>query len=246
MSQHRARSAERTDADLIQHSPLGDQVYSLLWQRIINHQLWPGDKLSDLHLSTDLGVSRTPVREALYRLAQDGIVRFESRRGFFVAAFSQVDVREIYDLRTALEVLAVRLALPHITVDELNGAQADLDAVRERVVSGDERGSDAFLAVDRAFHQTIIRAAHNQRLQTMIGSLQAQLGVFQVYGIHFRTILERSIEHHQAILYALRQGDGTAAERAMERHIQEVKAFVLAEFASFEARGARNREANLR
>ena len=74
---------------LIQQSLLGKQVYELLWQRIVSHQLRPGDKLSDLRLSEELGVSRTPVREALHRLAQEGIVRAESRRGFYVVPLFQ-------------------------------------------------------------------------------------------------------------------------------------------------------------
>ena len=109
----------------INHSPLGDQVYAIIWERIISGQLGPGDKLSDLRLSEDLGVSRTPVREALHRLAQNGIVRHESRRGFFLARFSSQDVAEVYDIRTALESLSVRLALPHLTDADLRLQPAD-------------------------------------------------------------------------------------------------------------------------
>src|SRR6478672_2282300 len=117
----------------IQQSLLGKQVYNLLWQRIVSHQLQPGDKLSDVRLSEELGVSRTPVREALQRLAQEGIARAESRRGFFVAHFSSQDVREVYDVRAALEVLAVRLARPRLTDTQLAAAQEALDTVARRV-----------------------------------------------------------------------------------------------------------------
>lgn len=101
----------------IEQTTLGDQVYSVLWDRIASRKLRPGDKISDLRLSEELGVSRTPVREALHRLTQDGIVRTESRRGFYIPTFSSQDVHEVYDIRCALEVLAVRLALPHLTHD---------------------------------------------------------------------------------------------------------------------------------
>jgi DNA-binding GntR family transcriptional regulator len=227
------RDAPGTDA-LIQQSLLGRQVYELLWRRIVSHQLQPGDKLSDLRLSEELGVSRTPVREALHRLAQEGIVRAESRRGFYVSDFSSEDVREVYDVRTALEVLAVRLALPHLRAADLDIAQRELDAVSRRVRAGDPEANETFLVIDRAFHQMLVQAANNRRLAGMMASVQAQLRVFQFYGIHFQDMMEMSLEHHQAILAALRAGDRPAAEAAMERHIQEVKARVLAEFVSQE------------
>ncbi len=227
------RDGEGSDA-LIQQSLLGKQVYDLLWQRIVSHQLRPGDKLSDLRLSEEIGVSRTPVREALHQLTQEGIVRAESRRGFYVARFSSVDVREVYEVRAALEVLAVRLALPRLSDAELAAAQAELDAVSRRVLAGDPSASETFLAIDRAFHAMLVQAANNRRLSGLMASVQAQLRVFQFYGIHFQDMMEMSLEHHQAILAALRARDRPAAEAAMERHIQEVKERVLAEFLSQE------------
>jgi len=223
-----------TAPGLIKPTPLGNQVYMLLWQRIVNHQLLPGDKLSDLRLSEELGVSRTPVREALHRLAQEGIVRAASRQGFFVARFSSRDVRDVYDVRTALEVLAVRLALPNLTDAELDAAQRALDAVTVRVQAGEADAADAFLVIDRAFHELLVQAAGNRRLTTMMASLQAHLRVFQFYGSHVHTMLETSVGHHHTILAALRRRDGAGAERAMERHIQDTKARVVAEFVSKE------------
>ena len=227
------RDGAGSDA-LIQPSLLGKQVYELLWRRIVSHQWQPGDTLSDLRLSEELGVSRTPVREALHRLAQEGIVRAESRRGFYVSHFSSEDVREVYDVRMALEVLGVRLALPHLRAADLDAAQEALDAVIRRFRAGDPEANETFLVIDRAFHEMLIQAAHNRRLAGMLASVQAQLRVFQFYGIHFQDMMEMSLAHHQAILAALRAGDRPAAEAAMERHIQEVKERVLAEFLSQE------------
>lgn len=219
----------------IQLSSLNEHVYELLWQRIANHSLRPGDKLSDLHLSEELGVSRTPVREALHRLAQDGIVRAESRRGFYVASFSSQDVREIYDLRAALEVLSIRLACPNLSAAELERAQRELDEVSTRVAAGDDKARETFLKIDREFHQMLLAAAQNSRLTASLTSLQAQISVFQVYGIHLKSIVTQSIEHHQAIVAALQQGDCVAAAQAMDRHIGEIKDWVLSEFSQLEA-----------
>jgi DNA-binding GntR family transcriptional regulator len=226
------------DTMTIQQTSLGDQVYAVIWGQIASHKLRPGDKLSDLHLSQDLGVSRTPVREALHRLAQDGIVRAESRRGFFVTSFSSADVDEIYDIRTALEVLAVRRALPTLTEAEVESARQSLDEVRLRFERGDAEAGERWLKVDREFHQLLAHTAQNRRLSGLLAGLQAQIAVFQVYGTHVRQINLLSLEHHQAILAALETRDGLTAERAMERHIQEVKRLMLAEFASRETNGS--------
>jgi DNA-binding GntR family transcriptional regulator len=223
-----ATSAHR----MIRHSLLGDQVYERLWQLIVAHQLLPGVKLSDVRLSEELGVSRTPVREALHRLAQDGIVRAESRRGFFVAGFSREDVQEIYDVRSALEVLAIRLACANLTDADLEQAQQALDDVVRRIASGEEGANEAFLVVDQEFHQMIIRAARNRRLAGLLNALYTQIGVYRVYGVHLGPLTKLSIEHHQRILTALRRHDRKAAEQAMERHITEVKQHVLAELIS--------------
>lgn len=218
----------------INHSPLGDRVYAIIWDQIISHKLGPGDKISDLRLSEELGVSRTPIREALHRLSQDGIVRSENRHGFFVATFSSQDVTEVYDIRTALEVLAVRLALPWITNADLDEAQGPLSDLRNELIANVEGAEDRWLASDRAFHRMLARKARNQRLEAMLNSLQTQISVFQVYGNHSSRLRLISLGHHQKILDALKERDCRAAELAMERHIQEVKEWVLAEFVSRE------------
>jgi DNA-binding GntR family transcriptional regulator len=218
----------------IQQTPLGDQVYTIIWERIVSNRLRPGDKLSDLRLSEELGVSRTPVREALYRLAQDGVVRSENRRGFFVTSFSRKDVGDVYDIRAMLEILAVRLALPKLSDPELDVAQRELDQSRHQILGGIEGAEEQWLTIDRAFHRLLGQRAGNRRLEALLEGLQTQIGVFQVYGIHSSPLRLLSIEHHQAILTALQARDSAAAERAMERHIQEVKTWVLAEFVSRE------------
>jgi DNA-binding GntR family transcriptional regulator len=216
----------------IQQTTLGDQVYSVLWDWIASRKLRPGDKISDLRLSEELGVSRTPVREALHRLTQDGIVRTESRRGFYIPTFSSQDVHEVYDIRCALEVLAVRLALPRLTREQLDQEMWNLAQARQKVEQADADARDYWLKVDRGFHQLLVDAAQNRRLVGLIAGLQAQIAVFQVFGTHFRPINLLSIDHHQVILAALVDHDGPAAEQAMERHIQEVKGWMLAELAS--------------
>ena len=217
-------------APKIQRTLIGDQVYAIIWKQIVSHKLRPGDKLSDLRLSEELGVSRTPVREALFRLAQDGIVRAESRRGFTVATFSRQDVDEAYDVRTALEVMAVRRAVAHLTDERIDAAQRALDEGRGLVATGNAGARELWLKVDRDFHRMISTASQNQRLVSMLDTLQAQIRAFHVYVTHTRPIQQRVIDQHQVILDALRSRDGKAAEQAMEHHVQSVKRHILTRF----------------
>lgn len=218
----------------IHHTPLGDQVYAIIWEQIVSHKLRSGDKISDLRLSEELGVSRTPIREALHRLSRDGIVRSESRRGFFVTTFSSQDVSEVYDIRTALEVLAVRLALPQIAGADLDDELRAVGELRSEIIAGVDGAEERWLARDRAFHRMLAQKARNNRLESILTGLQIQIGVFQVYGIHSSPLRLLSLDHHLRILDALKERDCRAAELAMERHIQEVKEWVLAEFVSRE------------
>jgi DNA-binding GntR family transcriptional regulator len=128
-----------------------------------------------------------------------------------------------------LEVLAVRLALPHLTREQLDQEMWNLAQARQKVEQADADARDYWLKVDRGFHQLLVDAAQYRRLAGLIAGLQAQIAVFQVFGTHFRPINLRSHDHHQAILAALLDHDGPGAEQAMERHIQEVKGWMLAE-----------------
>jgi GntR family transcriptional regulator, rspAB operon transcriptional repressor len=229
-SKPKHESGKMSDSILeLVNNPLASQIYELLWQKIVTGELKAGEKLSDLRLSDQLGVSRTPVREALYRLAQDGIVQARANHGFFVATFSVKDATELYDVRTALEVLAVRLAFPNLNSLLLTDASQELEVICQRLAAGDPTAKADYLPIDQAFHRLIYASANNKRLETLLNGLLAQIGVFQVYGLHSEKLLNISIEQHRAILDALIHRDLPAAEHAMEKHIQGVKRHIIAE-----------------
>jgi DNA-binding GntR family transcriptional regulator len=120
---------------------LGSDVYGVLWDRILSRDLSPNEKLSDLRLSEELGVSRTPVREALHRLVQDGVVIYSPNRGFFVASFSADDIGEIFDLRAVLETLALRTVAARLQPAAFESAREDLDRV-EALIAGASTAED--------------------------------------------------------------------------------------------------------
>lgn len=220
-----------TAATRLARANLGERVYLLLWERILDRRLSAGQKLSDVHLSEELGVSRTPVREALQRLAQDGILRSEPHRGFYVASFSSRDVDEIYDLRAALEVMALQAAAPRMPTALLERALAELDEVdRLRAAAATDEdwagAAMAFLATDRWFHHQIVELAGNSRLEAIVKGLWAQIAVFQQAGSYQRDWFGASVVHHRQVIAALLAGDPALAAEGLRRHILEIKVFV--------------------
>lgn len=229
--------AQQSATAAIERSKLGDSVYRLLWERILARELHPGQKLSDLRLSEELAVSRTPVREALHRLVQDGIVRAEPHRGFYVASFSARDVAEIYDLRANLEEMALQAAAPKLSAKGLKSALADLDRVSRQLEAArteQERmaASAAFLRIDQGFHRWLVEQAGNRRLTAMVEGLWAQIAVFQKAGAQVLDWTEQSIAQHHAMIEALLAGDLPAATRHLREHIDEVKERVISDLAT--------------
>ena len=228
---------DEIDPALTPRANLGEEVYRLLWKRILDRSLRPGAKLSDLHLSLELGVSRTPTREALQRLVSDGIVRVEHNRGFFVASFSAADIVEIYDLRATLEAMALRAAAPRLTAELLQRAQADLDSVELRL---QEAGSEseklaahtAFLEVDRGFHRLLVELAGNSRLRNMVEGLWAQIAVFQWAGGFRDHWTAAAIARHRSIITALMTADVDQAVEELRQHINEVKVWAIDELGA--------------
>jgi DNA-binding GntR family transcriptional regulator len=220
------------ELDRIPRTNLGEGVYRLLWKRILDRGLRPGDKLSDLRLSHELGVSRTPTREALQRLVSDGIVRVERNRGFFVASFSASDIAEIYDLRATLETMALRAAAPRLTPDLLRSAQIDLDGSEARLIAAhtDSEKLDAhtaFLEVDRGFHRLLVELAGNSRLQNMVEGLWAQIAIFQWAGGFRDHVTVAAITRHRSIIAAMLDGDVERAIGELGQHIDEVKLWAI-------------------
>jgi DNA-binding GntR family transcriptional regulator len=225
------------DPTELARTTLGDEVYRVLWQRILDRRLRAGEKLSDLRLSDELGVSRTPVREALQRLVQDGIARAEPNRGFYVASFAPEDVEEVYELRAVLEAMALKLAAPHLSPTELRQDLAEMERFEHLIDQATSREdllqiASEFLQSDRAFHRRLVERANRKRLATLVQGLWAQIAVFQEAGSFLPSLVRQSVAHHREIIHALLAGDVSTAVASLERHIHEVKGRVVSDVAS--------------
>ncbi len=230
---------DRVTPSIIQRRNLGDDVYRILWTRILSRDLHPGDKLSDLRLSAELGVSRTPVREALHRLQQDGVIRTRPNHGFFVTSFNATDIDEIFEVRAALEALAMRSVVHRFPDEDYAWAVEQLDDVQRMIESGnDESGivvaNERFLAMDQGFHRFLLDNSGNQRLVAMVNGLWAQISVFQKAGTYVPGYIDVALGQHREIIRLLRDRRHDAAIAALEHHIRDMKTRIIADIAGAE------------
>ena len=204
-----------------------DHAYESIWRQLITGERKPGERLSDVELAAQLGVSRTPVRQALHRLAQDELVRFDPRRGFWVRVFTAHDVHEMFDVRASLEALAVQLAIPHLRATDLHAHLDQLEAVRARL---NDHPVVPFLQHDFQMHNLIIHASRNGRLIRILAALRSQVSLFQIRDTAgYPNRLERSLDGHEHVLRALIAGETERAADLMAAHIATAKAGVLAD-----------------
>jgi len=206
-----------------------DYAYRETWKRVIMIGGSEEQRLSDMILAEQLGMSRTPVRQALERLVQEGLVRSDPRRGFWTRTFTAQDIHEIYDLRGALEVLALHLATPHLSQEDLKAHLEALHAVRAEL---DTNPVLHFLQVDIRFHTLITRASGNGRLIHSLSLLRSQLCMFQTQDTFYPRRMEIALNDHEQILLALLAGNVDEAAECLARHIRHAKEGVLADIFS--------------
>jgi DNA-binding GntR family transcriptional regulator len=189
------------------------RIGRVLAERIVSGSLAAGTRLRQDHIAEEFGTSHVPVREAFRRLEAQGLAVSEPRRGVRVAGFSLEEVREIAEMRAALEVLALRNAAPHLT-------RAILDAAENATAAGD-RAPDvqAWEEANRAFHRLILSPCSMPRLLRTIDDLQTASARFLFSG--WRAEWEAPTDRdHRAILAALRAGQVEDACAVLARHVQ--------------------------
>lgn len=192
---------------------LREKVFEHLRDEILSARLAPGTELHEVGLAQSLGVSRGPLREALGRLAAEGLVTIVPRRGAVVTKLTRRAFIEAHQVRSALETLAVRLAVPLLSDAMRERLHALNDGLRVLAAAQDAHG---YATANRDFHQLFVRASGNRRLEGMHAQLLAQMGRLMMRADRD---LATSIAEHDAILAAVDAGDGERAARLLEAHI---------------------------
>lgn len=197
--------------------PLRDEVFNTLREKILKGVYKPGERLMEIHLADQLGVSRTPIREAIRMLELEGLVKMVPRKGAQVAKISKEDLQDVLEVRKALDTLSVKLACERITEDEiklLNNAEREFE---KALASKDVR---EIAEADVAFYDVIHSATKNGRLKSMISNLAER-----IYRYRFEYIKQQSdggktlMLEHREIMRCIESRDVESAVKATEIHI---------------------------
>lgn len=195
---------------------LGETVYRTLLDHILSGALRSGVEVSEAGLAHELKVSRTPVREALRRLAKESLLEQLPNRKFQVARFDRDDLREIYDLRQLLESSAAERAATRLSKEQLSELRRASDALES--APRDEAWNGRALEFDVVFHDTLAEGSGNRRLRDQIGRLRILIRAF-CRMTATRENLEAAFREHQTVLRALEKRDPRAAGKAMADHV---------------------------
>jgi len=199
---------------------LADTVYAALRQAILEREFVPGEPLTEGDLSRRFRVSRTPVREALAKLERDRLVRVVPKKGAFVRALSHDEIRDLYEVREALEALAVRLATPHLSREELEDFEARFRELRAR---GPRAAYTEVRPLGEEFHRLLVKRTENARLMRVLEEMREEVRPVWTMALVAPRRVQALIREHLAIIDALRRGDARRAARLMRLHIRRVR-----------------------
>lgn len=203
------------------HKTLRDWVFECLRTSIVSGDLAPGQRIVEADLAKQLEVSKSPVREAILQLKQDGLVIDAPKgRGVVVAPLKPSDVREIYAVREALETLSARTIAENPRPDRVSALQGIVDRMRQALAEGDLR---RLFELDVDFHTTLCAATGNRRLQDLFSGLRPDIQRIFLFAVNAMTLEgpdapEQSLAEHEAILRAIAAGDVARAGSLVEQH----------------------------
>jgi len=211
--------------NLDDYKPLRDIVFENLRQAILEGKLEPGQRLMEVQLAEQLGVSRTPVREAIRKLELEGLVIMLPRKGAYVANVSLKDIIDVLEIRASLEGLAASLATERIRDEELEKLKTIAEEFKQSLVNNEN--IEIQLKKDVEFHECIFNATNNKKLVQLINSLWEQVYRFRVTYVSDVDMSSKILEEHQNILDAISKGDPELAQKYAIEHIERAENFMM-------------------
>ncbi|GAV22801.1 GntR family transcriptional regulator [Carboxydothermus pertinax] len=202
------------------YKPLRELVFETLREAIINGVLKPGERLMEVQLAEELGVSRTPVREAIRKLELEGFVVMIPRKGAYVAGISLKDVADVFEVRAALESLAAGLAAERITDEEIEELERVL--VQQQNLADSDRLED-IIKVDTDFHDVLYRASRNERLIQIVSHLREQIQRFRTASLSQPGRMRIALEEHKEIVEAIAERNVEKAQALAREHIENAE-----------------------
>lgn len=207
---------ENLKLDANEYLPLRDVVFKTLREAILRGDLKPGERLMELQLAAKLGVSRTPIREAIRMLQQEGLAVTIPRRGAEVAAMTEKDMEDVLQVREALEILAVQLASEKITKEQIAELEERLKAFEQAVETADVK---QIAQSDIDFHDLIYTAAENPRLVVLLNNLREQIYRYRVEYLKDEKNYPRLIEEHRQIVQGLKERNEQYVVEMTKKHM---------------------------
>ena len=199
-----------------EYLPLRDVVFNTLRRAILRGELKPGERLMEIQLANKLGVSRTPIREAIRKLELEGLVLMIPRKGAEGAEITEKNLRDVLEVRCALEELAVQLACERIDKRGIKELHTAADRFR------DVLGSDDITQIaqaDEAFHDVIFTATDNERLIQLLNNLREQMYRYRIEYLKKKECYPQLLGEHEAIISAIERHDKEKATRITGQHI---------------------------
>ena len=197
--------------------PLRDVVFNTLRQAILRGELKPGERLMEIQLANKLGVSRTPIREAIRKLELEGLVLMIPRRGAEVAEITEKSLRDVLEVRDALEVLCVDLACDRISDEDIESLK---EAAKEFELALQGGDVTEYAEADVKFHDIIYHATDNQKLIQLLYNLREQMYRYRVEYLKRKEVHKILLEEHEHIIECIEKKDKEAAKIAISTHIE--------------------------
>ncbi|MBO6015495.1 MAG: GntR family transcriptional regulator [Lachnospiraceae bacterium] len=207
-----------------EYLPLWDVVFKTLRQGILTGELEPGERLMEIHLAKRLGVSRTPIREAIRKLELEGLVTMVPRKGARVAQITQKGLKDVLEVRRALDALSVQLACERITEEELARLK---QAAAEFESATQTKDVTKIAHADVLFHDCIVKATGNERLAQLVSNLSEKLYRYRLEYVKDPDSLAKLIREHEMILEGLTKRDREKAVEAATLHINNQEKAIM-------------------
>ena len=199
-----------------EYLPLRDVVFNTLRNAILKGELQPGERLMEIKLADKLGVSRTPIREAIRKLELEGLVVNTPRKGAEVANISSEDLRDVLEVRRSLEVLAIKLACSKMTDEDLQELEFNIEQFKSSISA---KATTEIASKDVGFHDIIYKSTGNKRLIQILNNIGETMYRYRFEYIKDKDSWKRLVDEHTAIYEALKRRDEESATKAILTHI---------------------------
>lgn len=212
------------ELNMDEYLPLRDVVFKTLRKAILTGELKPGERLMEIQLAEKIGVSRTPIREAIHKLELEGLVTMIPRRGAQVAEISKRGLKDVLEVRRALDTFCAELASERISEDDKKRL---VEACRNFELATKTRDITKIAAADVEFHDIIVGATGNERLVAMLNNLAEQIYRYRFEYIKDETQHAKLVEEHKVLMEAILEGDSKKAAKAARIHIDNQEKSIL-------------------